>query len=256
MYNKPCEQYQEIIEQYACDELGEDKRKHLEEHIQECEYCRAYVEGLQTQEADIKQWLRSLEPMIETGQANLLQQFRQLPDSDSPVRGTAERRGWLRFAIAASILVVMGFLAGQAFRPSVDFEQLQQQWATSIQPQLEKQITASVVQSLRPGIFEEYTKLQTALSEQISDELKTYAEQTVMRNDLQTYRLLTELIEAIETAQVKNQQWALTAMAELENQRLQDQEAFQNQVAVLAAYTGSELFRTQQAIEALSSEEN
>ena len=256
MNNKPCEQYHEIIEQYGCGELGEDKRKHLEEHLQECEQCQTYIEGLQTQEAGLQQWVRSLEPMIESGQADLLEQFRQLPDRHASIHKIAEHRGWLRFAIAASVLIVMGFLAGMAFRPSVDIEQLQQQWAASIQPQLEKQITDSVVQSLRPGIVDEYVKLQKALSEQISNELTTYTEQTVMRNDLQTYRLLNELIQAIESAQVKNQEWAITAMAELEKQRFLDQEAFQNQVAVLAAYTGNELFRTQKAIEALSAEQN
>jgi hypothetical protein len=163
---------------------------------------------------------------------------------------------WTRYVAAASVLIVFGFLAGRAFNPSIDVDRLQKQWVATVQPQMEANITSSVVKTLRPEIVNEYAAMQDALSDQINVQLTAYAEQTIMRNDLQTYRLLTELIEAIESAQVQNQQWALTAMAELESQRLKDQQAVQNQVAVLAAYTDNEFSRTQKAIQALSIEKN
>ena len=203
------------------------------------------------------QWAESLEPLLETGQAQAVERFRLMPEQTGRTAGVVFNRWRLvGYAAAACVFIAAGFLAGRGLRPSVDVDQLQQQWAATVQPQMENRITASVVRSLQPGIVEEYDKLQNALSDQINLGLKVYAEQTVAHNETRIYQLLTGLIDAIETAQVQNQQWTLSAMAELENQRLLDQEAFQNQVEVLAAYTGNELFRTQKAIELLSAKQN
>ena len=44
-------------------------------------------------------------------------------------------------------------------------------------------------------------------------------------------------------------------MAELENQQLRDKEEVYNQFATFAVYTGNELLRTQQKLEALSAKQ-
>lgn len=256
MKQKPCDQYKEIIEQYTCDELSNDNAKRLQEHMHQCQGCRNYCEGLEEQEADIKQWVRSLEPSIQQGREQVLQQFRVLPHQSNPLRQTMWPQRWTRYAAAASILILVGFLTGHAFKPSVDIDRLQQQWAAAIQPQMEDRITTAVVNSLQADIVGEYSKLQSVLSEQLTAELQAYAEQTVIRNDLQTYRLLTELIDAIETAQEQDRQWALTAISELEKQRLMDNQQVRKDLAALVVYTDNELNRTRQELENLTTKEN
>ena len=121
--------------------------------------------------------------------------------------------------------------------------------------QMQNRITASVVDTLRPEIVGEYARMQDVLSEQITLQLTDYAEQTVVRNDLQTYSLLSQLIEAIQAAQEQNQQWALSAMAALEQQRLVDQEQVRSDLVSFAVYTDKELQRTRQELESLSSKQ-
>lgn len=257
MKPKACDKYRDNIELYSCGELNAAEGDRLLEHVQQCDGCRGYLNALNEQEAKMTQWAWSLEPLMEAGQAQAVERLHLIPEQ--VVRTTGLLSGLWRYvgyAAAACVLIAAGFLAGRGMHPSLDVESLQQQWLASTRPEMENRITAEVLSSLQSDMKTEYAKLQNALSDQIGIGLQTYAEQTVMRNDLQTYRLLTELIEAIESAQVENQQWALSAMAELESQRLQDQQAVQDQVAVLAAYTGNELFRTQRAIQALSAEKN
>ncbi|MHC4291368.1 MAG: anti-sigma factor [Planctomycetota bacterium] len=256
MKPEPCDQYRECIEQYSCGELKSGENEILLEHIQQCTACRAYLDALNDQEQKMAQWAESLEPLIETGQAQAVDRFRLMPEQTCRTAGVAFNRWRLAgYAAAACIFIAAGFLAGRGLQPSLDIDQLQQQWAATVQPQMEDRITASVVRSLQPEIVEEYGKLQDALSDQINLELKVYAEQTVTHNDTRIYQLLTGLIDAIETAQVQNQQWTLSAMAELENQQLRDKEEVYNQFATFAVYTGNELLRTQQKLEALSAKQ-
>ncbi|MHC4553456.1 MAG: anti-sigma factor [Planctomycetota bacterium] len=257
MKAEPCEKYREWIKQYSCSELNPDDTETLLEHTQQCAACRASLEVLDEQEQKMAQWVKSLEPLIQTGQGQTVDRLRRMPEQTRRAAGSGLNRWRLAgCAAAACILIVAGFLAGRGQRPALDVDQLQQQWAAAIQPQMEKQVTASVLQSLRPGVVAEYAKMQDALSDQISLQLKAYAEETVAHNDVQIYQLLTGLIEAIEAAQIENQQWALSAMSELEGQRLRDQEVVHSQFVALAAYTGNELLRTQQEIEALASKQN
>lgn len=242
----PCEKYRELIERYSENAAISEATDELTEHIKQCAGCRAYLEALSKTDKTITDWVASLEPLIENGTAEAIRRFHQLPEPQTRITAGSNRWRWLGYAAAACVLIVSGFLAGRGQGSSVGAEEL---------AQMQNRITASVVDTLRPEIVGEYAKMQNALSDQITLQLTDYAEQTVLRNDLQTYSLLTQLIEAIQAAQARNQQWALSAMQELEAQRLQDQQQVRSELAAFAAYTGSELQRTRQELESLSSKQ-
>lgn len=252
MKAKACDKYRDTIERYSCGELNAADSERLLEHIQQCAGCKDYLDTLKEQEAKMTQWAHSLEPLMEAGQAQAIERLHLTPEP--VVRKAGLQPVWRRYvgyAAAACVLIVAGFLAGQGMRPTMDMDALAQQWAASVQPQLEANITASVVETLRPEIVGEYAAMQDALSDQINSQLTAYAEQTVLRNDYQTYRLLTELIKSIQAAQVQNQQWALSAMQELEEQRLLDQQQMRSELATFAVYTDDQLQRTQQKLQEL-----
>jgi hypothetical protein len=249
---KPCDTYKERIEQYCGNELDERDSEILLEHTRQCEACRQYLDALRGQEDAITQWVESLEPTIQSGQAKTIERFRQAQSQSRHIVGAAGRFVWARYAAAACVLIAAGFLAGRGLRPSPDMAQLQRQWAAAVIPQMERQVTESVLHSLRTEVVGQYAKMEEALSGQIGSQLKVYAEQTVVRNDIQTYRLLTELIESIQQAQSQNQQWVLSAMTKLEQCRLEDQEKMRTQFATFAVYTDNELTRTQEQLKALA----
>ena len=253
MNSKPCDNYREKIEQYVCNELNSDESKTLTEHISDCQACKLYMEALNQQDQKISDWVDSLESSVLTGQADTIERFRQMKNKPPRITVVSDRSPWLWYAAAACILIAFSFLVGRLSGSGVDTVKLQQELAASLRPQIENQVTESVVQSLRKEVVGQYAKMQDNLANQISSELKTYAEQTVVRNDIQTYRLLTELIEAIQTAQSQNQQWVLSAMDTLEKSRLQDQEQMRSEFATFAIYADNELTRTQEQLKALSS---
>ncbi len=249
---KPCDNYKERIERYSCNELNQHEIEIMLEHIRQCDGCRQYLDALNRQEQKMAQWIDSLEPFIQAGQAQAVQQFRLMQSQTQRVAGISSRFWWMRYAAAACILIIAGFLAGRLSHPELDTANLRRELVASLRPQMETQITESVLQSLRPDIVGEYARMQDNLSKQIASELKTYAEQTIVRNDVQTYRLLAELIDAIQKAQSQNQQWVLSAMGKLEQCRLEDQEKMRTQFATFAIYTDNELTRTQEQLKALA----
>lgn len=252
MKPKACKKYRQLINQYIESDPHTGPTGELKEHLRECKACQAYLESFSHVDERTTAWAQSLEPLIEAGQSQTISRLRQMPQPYNAA--PAPRWRWLGYAAAACVLLAAGFLVGRGLRPSVDMNELQQQWAATVQPQVEARVTESVLASLRPDIVNEYAKMQDTLSDQITTELKTYAEETVKYNDVQTYHLLSRLIEAIETAQLQNQQWALSAMKELDDQRLLDQQQVRSELAAFAAYTDNELLRTRKDLETLSTE--
>lgn len=251
MNPKPCENYRDTIELYVCNELNVDESRALLEHISRCEVCRQYLGTLNQQEQKIAAWVDSLESSVRAGQAQTMDCFRRMQNPSPRITVVSGRFSRRWYAAAACILIAVSFLVGRLSDSSIDTAKLQQELAASLRPQIENQVTESVVQSLRKEVVSQYAKMQDNLANQISSELKTYAQQTVIRNDIQTYSLLAELIKAIQTAQSQNQQWVMSAMDTLEKSRLEDQEKMRSEFATFAVYTGSELTRTQEQLKAL-----
>lgn len=246
MKDKTCEKYKSFIEACSDDSAENNLTDEMREHLHTCQDCRAYREALDKSHRAMTDWVESLEPMIASGQSAAINRFRQIPQPQTRMTAGSNRWRWVGYAAAACVLLASGFLAGRGRGSSVGADEL---------AQIEDRITASVVDTLRPQIVGEYAKMQDALSEQITLQLTDYAEQTVMRNDLQTYSLLSQLIGAIQTAQAQNQQWAVSAMTELEQQRLLDQEQMRSELATFAVYTDNELQRTRQQLENLTSQQ-
>lgn len=249
---KPCEKYKDSIEQYSINETAYEQTKSLLEHIGTCDACRDYLESLMNQNTKIERWIESMDPFLESGQSQAVNALYKIPDGLGCKAPAFNRWHIIGYFAAACVLITTGFMAGRGFGSSMDVEVLRQQIAESIQPQIEDCVTASVLNTLETSIPEEYSKVKTALSDQIATGLEDYTKQVVMRNDIQTYRLLAELIDAIQTAQVQNREWALTAMGALEEQRLLEQEQVRSEMAAFVVYTDQELDRTRRELQNLA----
>ena len=239
--NKSCEQYRKQIELYESG-LLEDKQEvaWLMEHLQDCPECAARLASLEQQDRNLDDWVESLESIIAAGQEQSIQAFRAM---DSPVPNANKggflkpvRTHWMRYAAAAAILIIAGFLAGRLSTPSVDQER----------------VVSAVLDQLRPDLAQGFAQLKEDVSADMTDQFQTYARETLAASNYQTNQQLQELIDAIAKAQVQERQWVYSALDQIERNRIQDQYQMRQGLAAFAALTGDELEKTQQKIDSLA----
>jgi hypothetical protein len=235
-----CEQYREQLESYLGG-LLEDKQQiaWLLEHTATCPACSARLNEEKRQDQDLDRWVDSLEPVVAESQEKSISALRGL---DAPQ--AAGDQGGLRIfdsrpligtAAAAVILIAAGFLAGRLSRPAVD-------------PQ---QVIGAVLEQLRPELTQEFLTLREEVAAKMTEELQTAAGQTLALSNWQTNQRLEELIEAIQQAQMQDRQWVLSALGQIEQNRIRDQMKMQEGLAAFAVLTGDELARTHQKIDNL-----
>lgn len=247
-----CESYRNQMDLYLSG-LLEDKQEiaWLLEHVQTCPACAARLSEFQRQEQDLDRWVDSLEPVVAEGQERTIGALRGMtarpPVTESNTLGKFLRSNWVHNAAAAVILIAAGFLAGRLSRPVVDTEQL----AASLQPVLRERVLGAVLEQLRPEVSQEFRQLKEDVSAQMTEALQDYAGQTLALSNMQTNQRLEELIEAIQQAQIQDRRWVLSALDQIEQNRLQDQMKLREGLAVFAAATGDELARTHQKIDNL-----
>ena len=125
-----------------------------------------------------------------------------------------------KLAVAASLLIVAGFVAGRYLAPpSVDIEKLQAALEPAIQRNLQEQISHD-----RDLALERHTaQLKEELTQQFYRELNGYAAKTLTASRLATEQRLVELIELIETARAVDHMQVASAFERMEVNRLHDQ---------------------------------
>lgn len=217
---------------YLYKELGRKRQAELKEHLKQCSQCQA----------DVTTW-RSV--MTELDRWQLPQQRRGASKVRWDIKWAA------RWTAAAVLLIFAGYAVGRVTVASPpDVEQLHQALETSLKSSLEPAIRQNVVEDLnrdwRLALAGSYLRLKDELGEQFRRELNAYALHTLAASNSLTNELLTELIDAINTAQAQDRRWVAAAIEQIEWNRLRDKSQFINGLEVLAAETGDELLRTRQ----------
>ena len=212
---------------YLYKELGRKRQAELKKHLKQCSQCQADVTTWRSVIRELNRW--------------------QLPQH----RDISRTRWAIRWTAAAVLLLVAGYAIGHIVEPRPpDVEQLHQALETSLKSTLEPAILQNVVEQLnrdwRLALAGSYLRLKDELGEQFRRELNAYALHTLAASNSLTNELLTELIEAINTAQAQDRRWVAAAIEQIEWNRLRDKSQFINGLEMLAAETGDELLRTRQ----------
>jgi anti-sigma factor RsiW len=217
---------------YLYKELGRKRQTELKEHLKLCPQCQA----------DVTTW-RSV--MKELDRWKLPQQHRGASKPRWDIKWAA------RWTAAAVLLIFAGYAVGRVtIAPPPDVEQLHQALETSLKSTLEPAIRQNVAEQLgrdwRLALAGSYLRLKDELSDQFRRELNAYALHTLATSNAVTNELLTELIEAINTAQAQDRRWVAAALEQTELNRLRDKSQLINGLETLAAETDNELLRTKQ----------
>jgi len=151
-------------------------------------------------------------------------------------------KGLAKVAAAAVLLIAAGYAGRLSVPPPPDAEQLQ----ATLEPAIRRALLAEMKNYLQLGLTNSYAQLRDELAEQYRRDLSQVAAQTLVASGAVTNRLLEDLIESINVAQIQDRQWMAAALEQIESNRLQDQSQLSNAFVSFAVRTEDELLRTQQ----------
>ena len=147
--------------------------------------------------------------------------------------------GFAKVAVAAMLLIVVGYIVGQLSAPRPpDVEQLQ--------AAIRQDLLEEMKRYWQLGMASSYVQLKDELNEQYRRDLNEFAVRTVAASSAVTNQLLEELIESINAAKTEDLRRIARILHHMESNRLQDKTQLTNGLETLAVYTGDELQRTRQ----------
>ena len=154
-----------------------------------------------------------------------------------------------KVAAAAVLLIMSGLVVGRLTSPRPpDLQQLQQELEpslmASLQPAIRQELLDELKKSWRLAWAGSYVQLKDELGRQFSSEMAEFGAQILAASGRITDRRLTELIEAIDAAQINERRWIAAALEHIELNRLQDRNQLIDGIETLAAQTDDELART------------
>jgi len=163
----------------------------------------------------------------------------------------ARSRTMIRFALAAAAMLVVGCVIGRLYGPAtVNMDKLRETLAPSLAASIEPAIRARVLEDLERryqlALAATYVKVKEELTEQYRDDLNRFAIQTLAASNATTNRLLTELIENIDTAKAQDLDQVAKVIYRIEQNRIQDRTQFAAGLRTLASRTEHEFLRTRQ----------
>ena len=150
-----------------------------------------------------------------------------------------------RVAAAAVVLIAAGYAVGRwsAPRPP-DMEQIR----AAIEPAIREELLDETRQYVQLSLANGYLRVKDELSEQYRQDLSRVAVQTLAASNTITNDLLTQLVESISTAQVKDRQRFAAALEQIEMNRLRDRNQLGSAFATFAVRTEDELMRTKKDV--------
>ena len=253
--NNNCEKMEDKIADLITGILSDSEKLILEQHLSQCPRCQNYRQALQKED----QLLIELFDKLDANMTNRQEKVISTVNNAGGVKGgniisiirKLTTRRITRFAAAALLLIVAGYTVGRstASQPA-DVEQLRYDLETSLKSSLEPAIHKKVVEDLNQqwqlALVHSYVQLRGELNQQFRNEMNEFAVQTLAASSTVTNQLLTELIDAISTAQRQDRRWTLAAMEQIELNRLRDNALLKNDFATFAVYTEDNLQRTRE----------
>ncbi len=191
---------------------------------------------------------RGREVPKETVERTLARLRDKQAECDGFVYRPKQRYRWFKAAIAAGLVMAVGFAAGVISGP--DTEQI----TSEIEAKLKPQITREVVLELAPLVKEVtesavlvgFNEFAYEFSRRLRADVDKMGLQVLAASGTLTNQRLEQLIEAINSAQHRERRWITAAFEQIESNRLEDKLQLTGGLRTLAVYTEDELERTKQ----------
>jgi hypothetical protein len=135
--------------------------------------------------------------------------------------------GFLRTAVAAALILGAGVLLGRWTAPRpIDLGQLrtdlQESLVASLRPTVQEAVLAQLDQQLYASLAASEANLRAQLGDQLRGDLQLFAAQFTAGSQRQMDKRLTELIQLIEEARLKDRRYVARALGRIEQDRVRD----------------------------------
>ena len=167
------------------------------------------------------------------------------PEGWQPVSVAPRMTLWQRYGrigAAAMVLIGVGYLVGRAGGP--DANELQQSVIANVTPAIRQSVLEEMQERIDEELSRGYASVRNDLERQFREDMNEYAMQTLAASSATTNQMLTELIDVVGDARQADRQWIVQAMAEIEQNRLDDNTLLSSGLEMLAVQTGDEFVRT------------
>ncbi len=153
-----------------------------------------------------------------------------------------------RFATAAVLVLLVGFAAGRLSGPTQpDVEQLYIKLEPALRASVEKalyeRVSDEIDQRWRLALQETCLALKDNLTRQYREDLSQFATQMLVASNTETNRRLDNLAQSLDEAKARDMRQISQALHQLDQERLQDRNLFEEYIRSLADQTGSEFER-------------
>jgi len=175
-----------------------------------------------------------------------------------PLRFT-HRSAWVKWAVAAGVLILLGFSVGRFTTPrTLDETQiaaLEMRLRSSLEPAITQQIGRGLSRDLHAIQQASYTTLNEALDQRLKARMQEYAVQILAASNASTNQLMDNLVQAIRVVQVQERQRLAAVIKEIEFDRLQKETQVRKSLANVAVLTGNSLQTTQELVSLIAHEQ-
>jgi len=161
-------------------------------------------------------------------------------------------RTWigLKFAAAAAVFILAGYVSGRLAAPDVDQlrEALMPSIAASLEPTLRQKLGEEMKDQYQLALAAGYLRLRDELTQQYREDLNRFAMQTLAASNATTNALLAKLVETIDTTQAEDLRRIALVLSQIEAKRVQDKTQLAAGLQTLAYHTEGELSRTKKVL--------
>ena len=218
--NRSCPDMQDRIVDYMLGALDAPGVQAVQEHLDRCEACRQYLQGLKQQGDTLVELGERMTADMGARQDRVIQALETVTPN---VRVVPIIGGFVRVAVAAVLVLGAGVLIGRMTAPRpIDAEQLRADLETSIvaslRPGLQEGILAELDERLQATLANNDTKLRVEVAEQISRDLQSFASRFTSSSEQLMDRRFAELVEVIEAARLTDRRQVARALEQIRAQ--------------------------------------
>jgi hypothetical protein len=123
-----------------------------------------------------------------------------------------------------------------------------EQIRAAIEPAIRQNLLNETRQYVQLSLASGFLQVKDELSEQYQQELNRAAVQTLAASNTVTNELLTELLDAIQAAQIQDRRRVAAALEQIELNRLRDRNQLSSAFETLAVRTEDELMQTKKDV--------
>lgn len=232
-----CKYIQEQMPSFIAGTLPEQKLKNVQTHIEGCSACRRYKEAMQRDDRLLIDYAESMRPQIarleqEVRSAIEAESVRHQPKFSNLILRFMDSK-FIRFA-AAVLIIFVGFYTGLVLGSQHKTEKMR------------ASLEASLKQDLHSAVAESIASTEEELRDEYRQELNRYAMQTIAASNAATNQLLSQLVAAINQSRSQELEDILTALGQIETNRLRENNELRKDLVTFASYTDERLTQTQE----------